>query len=57
MPAATSGHMLATHQLRADARQFAFMPLRVQQKEGFANHQAQYGIAQKLKAFIVTCGR
>ena len=50
-------HVLAAHQLGADAGQFALLPLRVQQEQRFGHHQAQHRVAQKLQALIVACAR
>jgi hypothetical protein len=46
-------HVLAAHELRANAGQFALMPLRVKLKKGLGHHQSQYRVAQKLQALVV----
>ena len=47
------GKMLAADQLGADTGQLALLPLRVNQKQGFGDHQSQHGVAQELQALII----
>src|ERR1019366_2479643 len=47
------GHVLSAHQLRAHPGQFALIPFRMKEKQGFTDDQAQHSVAEELEAFIV----
>jgi len=50
------GHVLAAHELRTHARQFAFGPLRMQEEESLADDESQDSVAEKFEALVVAFG-
>ena len=51
------GHVLAADQLGADAGQFAFMPFGMEEEEGFADDEAEHGIARETRGARCLPGR